>query len=29
LLPQFAACPLAQQRLLVDNRAKLYGFDSA
>ena len=27
LVPQFAATPLAQQRLLVDNPARLYGFD--
>ena len=26
LVPQFAATPLAQQRLLVDNPARLYGF---
>jgi 2-pyrone-4,6-dicarboxylate lactonase len=26
LVPQFAAAPLAQQRLLVDNPARLYGF---
>jgi predicted TIM-barrel fold metal-dependent hydrolase len=28
LVPQFAATPLAQQRLLVDNPARLYGFGS-
>ena len=28
LVPQFAATPLAQQRLLVDNPARLYGFDN-
>jgi predicted TIM-barrel fold metal-dependent hydrolase len=28
LVPQFAIAPLAQQRLLVDNPARLYGFDS-
>jgi predicted TIM-barrel fold metal-dependent hydrolase len=27
LVPQFAASPLAQCRLLVDNPARLYGFD--
>ena len=27
LVPQFAPVPLAQQRLLVDNPARLYGFD--
>ncbi len=27
LVPQFAASPLAQRRLLVDNPARLYGFD--
>jgi len=27
LVPQFAATPLAQQRLLVDNPARLYGFN--
>jgi 2-pyrone-4,6-dicarboxylate lactonase len=27
LVPQFAATPLAQQSLLVDNPARLYGFD--
>jgi len=26
LVPQFAATPLAQRRLLVDNPARLYGF---
>ena len=28
LVPQYAADPLAQKRLLVDNPAKLYGFGS-
>jgi predicted TIM-barrel fold metal-dependent hydrolase len=28
LVPQFAATPLAQRRLLVDNPARLYGFDA-
>ena len=28
LVPQFAAQALAQQRLLVDNPAKLYGFSA-
>ena len=27
LVPQYAADALAQQRLLVDNPARLYGFD--
>jgi predicted TIM-barrel fold metal-dependent hydrolase len=27
LVPQFAPDPLAQERLLVDNPARLYGFD--
>ena len=28
LIPQYAPDPLAQKRLLVDNPARLYGFDS-